>query len=91
MRDRCKLLEVTTDAAIHCCPEPSLLLNVFSLFYKKTGSAAAVTVSLSCFSDAGCGVKLQLEEKKEWKQKKLNSKIEWKRLLLNQCSVQETV
>lgn len=74
MRDRCELLEATKGTAIQCCPEPSLLLNVFSLFYKKTGSAAAVTVSLSCFSDAGCGFKLQLEEKK----KNRNKKIEYK-------------
>lgn len=64
VRDQCELLEATKDAAIHCCPQPCLLLNMFSLFHKKTGSAAAVTVSLSYFSDAGCGFKLQLENKR---------------------------
>lgn len=54
-------------------PEDRLkLLNVFSLPGKKTGLAAAVTVSLSCFCDAGCGFKLQLGEerkkKREYKQ-----------------------
>lgn len=69
----CELLEATEYVAIHCCPEPRLLLKVCSLLYKKTGLAAAVTESLSCFSDAGCGFKLQLEKKKRIQIKRVSN------------------
>lgn len=48
------LLEASEATAARLVPENQIqLLNVFSSPHKKTGLAAAVTVSLSCFCDAG--------------------------------------